>query len=97
MQGKKYIAMALVCGFVLGSSTAPVQAGILGTVLKGGAIGVLVNQFDDQLNSAINTLTGLNGQIRCQQRLCHQGCAGNYRRRRQLRRCGTGQRPARAG
>ena len=58
MQGKKYIAMALVCGFVLGSSTAPVQAGILGTVLKGGAIGVLVNQFDDQLNSAINTLTG---------------------------------------
>ena len=26
--------------------------------LKGGAIGVLVSQFDDQLNSAINTLTG---------------------------------------
>ena len=30
----------------------------MGTVLKGGAIGVLVSQFDDQLNSAINTLTG---------------------------------------
>ena len=58
MQGKKYIAAALVCGFILGSSTAPAQAGILGTVLKGGAIGVLVSQFDDQLNSAINTLTG---------------------------------------
>ena len=53
MQGKKYIAAALVCGFILGSSTAPAQAGILGTVLKGGAIGVLVSQFDDQLNSAL--------------------------------------------
>lgn len=26
MQGKKYIAAALVCGFILGSSTAPAQA-----------------------------------------------------------------------
>ena len=34
MQGKKYIAAALVCGFILGSSTAPAQAGILGTVFK---------------------------------------------------------------
>ena len=25
MQGKKYIAAALVCGFILGSSTAPAQ------------------------------------------------------------------------
>lgn len=58
MQGKKYIAAALVCGFILGSSTAPAAGRNLGTVLKGGAIGVLVSQFDDQLNSAINTLTG---------------------------------------
>lgn len=57
MQGKKWIAAALVCGFLLGQGTAPAQAGILGTVVKGGAISLLVNQFADQLNSAINTLT----------------------------------------
>lgn len=32
MQGKKWIAAALVCGFLLGQGTAPAQAGILGTV-----------------------------------------------------------------
>ena len=30
---------------------------ILGTVVKGGAVSLLVSQFADQLNSAINTLT----------------------------------------
>ena len=35
MQGKKWIAAALVCGFLLGQGTAPAQAGILGTVVKG--------------------------------------------------------------
>ena len=34
MQGKKWIAAALVCGFLLGQGTAPAQAGILGTVVK---------------------------------------------------------------
>ena len=57
MQGKKWIAAALVCGFLLGQGTAPAQAGILGTVVKGGAVSLLVSQFADQLNSAINTLT----------------------------------------
>ena len=38
MQGKKWIAAALVCGFLLGQGTAPAQAGILGTVVKGGAV-----------------------------------------------------------
>ena len=51
MQGKKWIAAALVCGFLLGQGTAPAQAGIL------GAVSLLVSQFADQLNSAINTLT----------------------------------------
>ena len=54
MQGKKWIAAALVCGFLLGQGTAPAQAGILGTVVKGGAVSLLVSQFADQL---INTLT----------------------------------------
>ena len=53
MQGKKWIAAALVCGFLLGQGTAPAQAGILGTVVKGGAVSLLVSQFADQLNSAI--------------------------------------------
>ena len=57
MQGKKWIAASLVCGFLLGQGTAPAQAGILGTVVKGGAVSLLVSQFADQLNSAINTLT----------------------------------------
>lgn len=35
---------------------APAQAGT-GTVVKGGAVSLLVSQFADQLNSAINTLT----------------------------------------
>ena len=56
MQGKKWIAAALVCGFLLGQGTAPAQAGILGTVVKGGAVSLLVSQFADQLNSAINVV-----------------------------------------
>ena len=48
MQGKKWIAAALVCGFLLGQGTAPAQAGILGTVVKGGAVSLLVSQFADQ-------------------------------------------------
>lgn len=61
MQNKKWIAAALVCGFILGSSTAPVKAGILGTVVKGGAVGLLVDQFAEPLNDAINTLTAKYG------------------------------------
>ena len=75
MQGKKWIAAALVCGFLLGQGTAPAQAGILGTVVKGGAVSLLVSQFADQLNSAINTLTAISYF----QRLRYQGSADHYR------------------
>lgn len=35
MRNKKWIAAALVCGFVLGNSMPAAQAGILDKVLKG--------------------------------------------------------------
>ena len=65
MQGKKWIAAALVCGFLLGQGTAPAQAGILGTVVKGGAVSLLVSQFA--------------GKISYFQRLRYQGSADHYR------------------
>ena len=40
MRNKKWIAAALVCGFVLGNSMPAAQAGILDKVLKGGVIGL---------------------------------------------------------
>ena len=61
MQGKKYIAMALICGFVLGSGTATTEAGILGTVLKGGVIGKVVDVTAGPLNDAINKVTAKYG------------------------------------
>lgn len=57
---KKYrnIIIALTCGFVLGSSVATVQASsILGKILKGGAVGAVVNVAAEPLNKSINTLT----------------------------------------
>ncbi len=61
MQNKKWIAAALVCGFILGNGAAPVSAGILGTVVKGGAIGALVDQFAGPLNDGINAVTAKYG------------------------------------
>ena len=61
MQGKKWIAAALVCGFVLGNSMAPVQAGILDKVLKGGVIGAVVNATGPEINKAINAITAKYG------------------------------------
>lgn len=61
MQNKKWIAAALICGFILGSSVTPVRAGILATVVKGGAVGLLVDQFAEPLNDAINALTAKYG------------------------------------
>ena len=62
MQGKKYIAMALICGFVLGSGTATSEAGgILGTILKGGVIGKVVDIAAGPLNNAINQDTAKYG------------------------------------
>ncbi len=57
MQNKKWIAAALLCGFIAGAGTAPVQAGILDTVLKGGIVGYAVDATADSLNDAINTVT----------------------------------------
>ena len=61
MQNKKWIAAALICGFILGNGMAPASAGILGTVVKGGAIGVLVDKFAGPLNDGINALTAKYG------------------------------------
>ena len=57
MKSKKLVIGALICGFILGNSMPAVQANILGTVLKGGAVTALVNQFSSQLNDAINAVT----------------------------------------
>lgn len=61
MQNKKWIAMALVCGFVLGSGTGVAQASLFGKVLKGGAIGAVVHATADSLDKAINAITAKYG------------------------------------
>ncbi len=61
MEGKKYIAAALLAGFVLGSSQVPAQAaGLLGKILTGGAVGAVVNYSASTINSAINTVLAQN-------------------------------------
>ena len=57
MRNKKWIAAALVCGFVLGNSMPAAQAGILDKVLKGGVIGYAVDATAPALNNAINSVT----------------------------------------
>lgn len=57
MQNKKWIAAALVCGFVLGNGMPSANAGIFDKVLKGGAVGYAVDATAPALNNAINTLT----------------------------------------
>ena len=59
MQGKKWIVGALIAGFVLGNGVAPAQAGILDKVIKGGAIGYVVDATAGPLNDGINTVTAL--------------------------------------
>lgn len=61
MENKKWIVGALVCGLVLGSSIAPAQASFLGKILKGGAIGAVVNATAKPLNDGINTITAKYG------------------------------------
>lgn len=61
MENKKWIVGALVCGLLLGSSIAPVQASFLGKVLKGGAIGAVVNATAGPLNDGINAVTAKYG------------------------------------
>lgn len=57
MQGKKWIIAALVAGFVLGNGIAPVQAGILDKVIKGGVVGYAVDAAAEPLNNGINAVT----------------------------------------
>lgn len=61
MQNKRWIAAALLGGFILGNSMPSAQAGIFDKVLKGGAIGYVVDATADQLNDAINTVTAKYG------------------------------------
>lgn len=61
MKGKKYIAMALICGFVLGSGVNISEAGILDKVIKGGVIGKVVDLTAEPLNDAINKVTAKYG------------------------------------
>lgn len=61
MRNKKWIAAALVCGFVLGNSMPAAQAGILDKVLKGGVIGYAVDATAPALNNAINSVTAKYG------------------------------------
>ena len=61
MEGKKWIAAALVGGFILGNSMAPAQAGILDKVLKGGIIGYAVDATAGPLNDGINAVTAKYG------------------------------------
>ena len=61
MRNKKWIAAALVCGFVLGNSMPAAQAGILDKVLKGGVIGYAVDATALALNNAINSVTAKYG------------------------------------
>ena len=61
MQGKKWIIGALITGFVLGNGIAPVQAGILDKVIKGGAVGYVVDATAGPLNDAINKVTAKYG------------------------------------
>ena len=61
MQGKKWIVGALIAGFVLGNGVAPAQAGFLDKVIKGGAIGYVVDATAGPLNDGINTVTAKYG------------------------------------
>ncbi len=61
MQGKKWIAAALLAGFILGNGMTAVQAGILDKVVKGGAIGYAVDATAEPLNNGINAVTAKYG------------------------------------
>ena len=58
---KKIIAMMVVGSILVIPAMSTVSAFSLGSVLKVGAIGLLVDQFSKPLNSFINSLTAKNG------------------------------------
>ena len=61
MNNKKYLAGALICGFILGNAMPVTQAANLGTILKGGLISAAVSASAGSINSAINTITAKYG------------------------------------
>lgn len=61
MSSKKWIAAALIAGFVFGNTMTPVNAGILDKIFKGGLVGVVVDKTAPQINDAINALTAKYG------------------------------------
>ena len=61
MQGKKWIIGALIAGFVLGNGVAPAQAGILDKVIKGGAIGYVVDATAGTCGCEKKAAGGLRG------------------------------------
>lgn len=61
MENKKYIAAALVCGFVIGNAMPIANAGsLLGKVLKGGIISTAVNATAPTINDAVNKVLAQN-------------------------------------
>lgn len=61
MKNKKWIAAALIAGFTLGNAMPVAQAGILDKVLKGGAVGYVVDATAPALNNGINAVTAKYG------------------------------------
>ena len=61
MSSKKWIAAALICGFIFGNAMASVSAGIFDKVLKGGLVGVVVDATAPQIDKAINAITAKHG------------------------------------
>lgn len=61
MSSKKWIAAALIGGFIFGNAMAPVNAGIFDKILKGGIVGVVVDKTGPQINDAINAITAKYG------------------------------------
>lgn len=61
MKNIKWIAAALVAGFALGNAMPVAQAGILDKVLKGGAVGYVVDATAPALNNGINAVTAKYG------------------------------------
>lgn len=58
---KKIITMLIVCSIAIIPAMSTVSAFSLGSVLKVGAVGLLVDQFSKPLNSFINSLMAQNG------------------------------------
>ena len=61
MKNIKWIAAALVAGFALGNAMPVAQAGLLDKVLKGGAVGYVVDATAPALNNGINAVTAKYG------------------------------------